>query len=284
MLEIIVNLDRRIIFVFIAIAVALPLIFTPNLPMGITPSVKKIFDKMESLKPGDAILFSGDYDPSSAPELEPMNIAIARHALKKDLRILTMDLWPAGPPLMEGSVAQAVAELEKEGIKKEYGKDYLFLGYKIGGYFVIDQMGSNIAAAFPMDKEGKNIKEYPITEGVNTLSDFSFVISLAAGSGGINDSWVPVGQARYGIVLAGGCTAVSAPELYPFLDTGQLLGLMSGLKGAAEYEKLLNDKYPQFALGTASSGMASQSIAHVVIVLFIIIGNIAFFMTRKQSK
>lgn len=285
MLEKISNLDRRVVFVFIALAVAIPLICTPKLPMSFTPAVTKIFNKVESLQPGDVVLISGDYDPGSMPELYPMNVALARHLMKKNVHLITMNLWPPGPPLMEGAVLEAVEELRKEGLERKYGEDFLFLGYKVGGIVVIEQLGHDIATAFPLDaREEKDINTFPIMKGVKNYNDMALVISLAAGSNGIYDAWVPVGQSRYNFVLAGGCTAVSAPDLYPFLDTGQLLGLMAGLKGAAEYEDLLTKEYPQFELGSASAGMASQSFAHLMIVIFIIIGNVTFFMLRDKQK
>jgi hypothetical protein len=40
--------------------------------------------------------------------------------------------------------------------------------------------------------------------------------------------------------VAVGVTAVMAADMYPYLQSGQLIGMLSGLKGAAEYEKLVD--------------------------------------------
>jgi len=40
--------------------------------------------------------------------------------------------------------------------------------------------------------------------------------------------------------VAVGVTAVMAADLYPYLQSGQLVGMLAGLKGAAEYEKLVD--------------------------------------------
>jgi hypothetical protein len=64
-----------------------------------------------------------------------------------------------------------------------------------------------------------------------------------------------------------------------------MVGLMGGIKGAAEYEALLRDTYPRYR-GTPMRGsrtMGPQTVAHLVIMLFIVIGNIAYFMTRNQQ-
>jgi len=77
--------------------------------------------------------------------------------------------------------------------------------------------------------------------------------------------------------IAGATTAISAPRQYPYLSSGQLLGLLGGLKGAAEYETLVERK------DRATAGMDSQSIAHVIIVIFIIVGNIILIRERRKK-
>ncbi len=65
---------------------------------------------------------------------------------------------------------------------------------------------------------------------------------------------------------------------YPYLQAGQLDGLLGGMAGAAEFEKLTGhyDK--------ATTFIKSQSFAHAVVVIFIIIGNVAFFRSRRTKK
>jgi hypothetical protein len=86
-----------------------------------------------------------------------------------------------------------------------------------------------------------------------------------------------VGNSLFHRPIAGGCTAVSAPQFYPYLQTGQLIGLLGGLKGAAEYETLVN------YAGDATRRMDAQSIAHLVIIIFIIFANISYFVLRKRG-
>jgi hypothetical protein len=71
---------------------------------------------------------------------------------------------------------------------------------------------------------------------------------------------------------------VSAPAFYPFLDAGQLKGLIGGMKGAAEYENLLEQ------IGTASAGMDAQSVAHGMIIFFIIFANFFYFLGKRRKR
>jgi hypothetical protein len=61
---------------------------------------------------------------------------------------------------------------------------------------------------------------------------------------------------------------------------------MGGIKGAAEYESLLIKHYPKYK-DKSNPGiqmMGPQAIAHIVIMLFIIIGNITFFIERRRER
>ena len=56
------------------------------------------------------------------------------------------------------------------------------------------------------------------------------------------------------------------------------------MPGAAEYEGLLANEFKEFNFeGEATGMMSAQSISHLVIVLFIIFGNIAYYFSRKRN-
>lgn len=284
MLKQMIDIDRRIIFIFIALAVAIPIALKLVMPTVTTPPVESIFRKMESLEEGDQILISGDYDPGSMPELYPMTLSIIKHAFLKNLKVVTINFWPPGVSLVESATEEAKMYMKKQGIEKEYGKDYVHIGYKVAAPVTIDQMGNNIATACPTDYQDNKWENLALVKRnkIRKLTDFELVHSLSAGDPGTK-TWVIMGQSRYGFPMAAGCTAVSAPDLYPYLNSGQLVGLMGGLRGAAEYETLLAKEYDdETLLGSASEGMPPQSIAHAVIVIFIILGNITYFTTRQK--
>lgn len=92
------TLDRRIIFLVIAIAVVIPVIVPLGLPITPTKSVIGAYDYTEKLKPGSLLLFSYDYGPSTKVELHPMVLAAMDQVLKKDCKIVGMALFPRGRP------------------------------------------------------------------------------------------------------------------------------------------------------------------------------------------
>jgi hypothetical protein len=265
------KIDRRIIFLLILLAVIIPLLIPLGFKIKVSEPVQKFYDTVEELEPGSVVLLSCEYDPSTMPEVFPMNEALARHCFAKDLKIVGMGLWPQGIPLNQASMEQAAREYGKE-----YGLDYVNLGYKAGGIVVVSAAAENIPGTFPQDWTGRSIEEFKIMEGIKNFDNIDLIISLSAGDPGVRE-WVMIAQGRYGKKVAAGVTAVSAPAFYPYLHAGQLRGLIGGMKGAAEYEKLIEKS------GTASAGMDAQSIAHAVIILFILLANI-FFIVGKQEK
>jgi len=117
---------------------------------------------------------------------------------------------------------------------------------------------------------------------IHNYDDVGLITALSSGSSPL---WFIVfARTKFGVEVGAGCTAVMAPELYPYLETGQLSGMLGGMKGAAEYEALVADKFGIPGRKRAAEGMGSQSIAHVVIMAFVVIGNIAYFSTRRREK
>ncbi len=264
MLQKLVDIDRRIIFALVAIAVVVSLLLSFRLPIPATPPVRAIYDMINGLPPDAHVLIAFDYDPAAKEELQPMAVALLHHLYSKDHKVIGLTLWPGGTGLAE----QALTTIADEYGRK-LGEDYVFLGYKPGVASLIINMGENLYTAFPKDFYGNDTRTIPALQGVESLRDMDYVIDLAAGASA--EVWIAFGREKYKFPMAVGCTAVIGPDLYPFLDSDQINGLMAGLKGAAEYETLINYK------AQAVEGMRPQSVTHALIVFFIIFSNVVFF-------
>ena len=267
----IVKLDRRIIFIVITLSIIIPLLFRVDLPLKITSEVKVVYDLVESLPEGSIIVLPCEYAPDTMAELEPMLFAVLRHCYRKNLKIIAGGFFVTGVNLIEQELRQIA---EEEG--KVYGEDYIFLGYRPYPAVVIMSMGQDFRQSFPEDYYGNPLDSLPMMRGVKNYYDTELVLTINATSG--VDFWVIYGHERYGFPLAIGVTAVMAADYYHYINSGQIIGVIGGLKGAAEYEKLIGRG------DMASMGMSIQSFAHIIIVLFIIIGNIGYFMTRKKKR
>ncbi len=273
MLQRLVALDRRWIFLAIAAAVVLPLALNLMLPTGdVSPRARQVYDKIEACAPGSAIVIVYDYGPAAMPELQPMALALTRHALQRGLRVLAMTLDAQGSLLADEVQKQIAIDLPG----KKDGTDYVNLGYKVGDQMVLLQMGGNFPSTFPKDAHGRSTKTLPIMRGLRNHEDIQLVIELA--SSDTPTTWVLFWHQPFDGALALGVTAIMAIDYYPYLDTHQVIGMLNGMRGAADYEKLI--KHPD----KATLGMAAQSIAHLAIILFVILGNIGYFALRAKRR
>ncbi|MFH2036857.1 MAG: hypothetical protein ABIJ45_10675 [Candidatus Zixiibacteriota bacterium] len=269
--------ERRIVFVYVGVALTLPFFMQFKLPVPISPEVQSAFDAVKNLSPGSKILAAYDYDPPSEPELQPMADAFMKYCFDHELKVIIVGLWPQGPQQADQSIEAALEYKPEFAQKVKYGEDYVNLGFQSGNEFVILRMGESFKAMFPKDVNGTPYEDIPLLKGVKNYSNIDYCMNFSAGKPGTQE-WVQGAVDRYGLKMSAGNTAVQAPMMYPFLQGGQLDGLMGGMAGAAEFELLTG--YP----GKASTYIKSQTFAHVVVVFFIIIGNLAFFKTGRRKK
>ncbi len=281
------RIDRRVIYLLLTLFVILPFFVPFEIPENIMPQTQRLFDFIDSIPSrGQAVILSFDYSPSTQPECHPMSIAILRHCFHKRIPVIGISFEPQGPGLALDALAQVADEMNAAAKSREdsviYGEDYVYLGWKSGRVAAMLEMGERITSVYPVDYFQRRTDSLPLMARIRNYKDVAIAIIIAAAT--YPDEWVMYPQARYGIKVAAGLTAVMAPEYYPFLQTGQFSGMISGMKGAAEYEKLILDHGYTDRPGRAETGMNSQSMIHLLIIIFIVIGNIGYFFARRAGR
>jgi hypothetical protein len=266
------NLDRRYIFLGVALAVIIPLLVPIGLPVDVSQPVQQVYDLIETLPPRSVVLMSIDYDPSGAPELYPATLSVMRQCFARNLRVFVIGMWATGVPLGQ----RALNTVAVEEYHKEYGKDFVNFGFRPGGAVMLVNLGRSIPDVCRQDVYGTAAEDLPMMKDVKSAKDIAFTITFSMGDPG-SDQWIWYYHARYGGHLATAQTAIGAPKYYQYLQTGQLIGLIGGMKGAAEYERLVDEP------GLATVGMDSQSIAHMLIIGFIALGNVLYWYEKRKK-
>lgn len=262
------RLDRRIIYLVIAVAVAVPLLIDVQLPVSVGPEVRKVFDKIDDIPAREFIMMSFDFEASSMAEIQPVAEALIRHAFEKDLRIVGLALFSEGTVIGYNIISSLADEYDKS-----YGEDYIYLGFRPQYVSAILGMGESINQVYPLDYNNNDWKDYSSFAGIKNYRDVSLVVSIADGS--LPTYWVEYAGSRYGQDIAAGITAVMATSYYPYTASGQLVGFVGGLKGAAEYENLLG------YVGSGHRGMLAQSSGHLAIIALVVLANLAAWRKRK---
>lgn len=271
-MERLLNLDRRIIFV--VLAVALVAVSLWQFPQPIKPSklVRAVYDRIEEMPERSVVMISTDFDPQARAELHPMTLALLKHCFKRNHRVLGLTFWVEG-----AQMAKSLFDTVGKEAGKEAGRDYTFFGYKPGGMVaIITNLGENISTTFDKDLDGRETAGLEVLKGVASLKDVDLLIGIAAGAS--VEPWIVYGADKYKVAIAAGCTGVMGPDMYPFVHSKQLVGLIGGLRGVADYETLMGEP------GDGVKGMAPQSTAHAIIVAFVILGNVLFFLSGRKGE
>ena len=269
------KLDRRWLYLLIFLSCIVPFWFPGMFPQefSVTKETQRVYDIIDGLDEGDAIFIDWAFDPTLQAELLPMVEQTIKQAFDKKLRVFIYYPLITGISLGQNLVEKIKSEPGFEHV--ESGIDYMHLGFlPIGVDMMLFSMYSDFKATF--GKEGR------IFQGIRTFADIKYMMSFA---GSAHPEYYIYLQRRFGFKMGSGVTAVVGPDFVPFLQTGQLDGMLFGLKGAAEYENLRISKGAEKTLNnSANAGMASLTLSHIIMFLFIGMGNFIYFYERKQKK
>lgn len=283
-------LDRRWIFLLMIVAITIPTVLKLRFEETPTPMTQRFFDAIENLPAGSKILMPLDYDPAGSPELGPMSKAALWHCMRKGHRIYVMTLWVAGDTFVKSNIVDPMMR-EFPEYRDGYGKNWVNLGYRPGLEVVIRSMANNLRATYTVDREGTAIDSLPVMNGINTVRDFDLIVSMSVGDPGTKQ-WVQYVVSPFRTPLIAGNTGVQAAQMMPYYPQ-QILGLLAAIKGAAEYEAAITKKYPEYATSAdgkridrhlvATGRMGPQLIAHCLILLLIVFGNVLLVLDRRMG-
>jgi hypothetical protein len=268
------NIDRRIIFVFVALICLAPLVMGFWIPNIVSPPTQALFDTVAKTPPDKLVVLHTNWDPGTSAENGPQTEALMAHLFKLKRRFAILSMYAQqGPTLAEG-----IADKVAKEFGAQYGKDWVNWGFKTGGTAWQQALPKNVPGALGgKDWKAVPLSQLPVMNGVKTFDDnVSLVVDITP-SGTLGDWIAFVGQPHH-VPIGFACTAVMAPEAYPFLDSGQIIGLMTGMAGAAQYFQLLGRK------GFVTLAMTSQAMAHFLILALIAIGNVGYFAGRRAQR
>lgn len=276
------NIDPRLLYLLLIIVVGLPIVVpVPVPPPAVSPATQGAYDTIERLGSDPVlsqklVILSCNFAAGTATENRTQCEVIMRHLMKKKMKFAIFAF--ADPQGRE--LGQQVANSLQAQYGYVYGRDYVNWGYRPGGAIVniLKAAVRDIPTAVGTDYKGTRLTEIPVMQNVKGVNDIAAIIELSGAN--ILPVWLSYFQ-RTGdqpIATIFCPTAVMAPEAFPFLKSGQLQGMLTGLAGAIEYEVLLKEP------GFASRASASLSYSHFLIIFLVILGNVGMIATRRQRQ
>jgi hypothetical protein len=204
-------------------------------------------------------------------------IAYVKHLFLRDVKVIFGSFMQSlTGPQYAASFFQLKVDPADYG--KVYGEDYCILPYVPGDEAGMVAWGENIRAVTPTDYYGTSLDDLSMFDNINTMVDIPYYVitggNIPSYEGGIRQWVTPYGTQAVGVI-----SSTFRPYLSPYLDTGQLQGLLVGSRGGAEYELLIGRP----GLGLAL--MDSLSIAITITLIALIVGNISEIgkMLRRGS-
>lgn len=261
---------RHWIFAGLFVLIGLTMASGIRLSAPISANTQEMHDYIESLPPGSVLLVSFDHEASSLPEIQPIALALLRHCFERDIHIIGIALMAEGTSIGYSLTNKAATEYGRE-----YGTDYVFLGFRPQYIAAILSMGESFKATFPEDYLGRSTSTIPLLDDIDDYTGVIGVLSIADGS--YTTHWIEYGG-RYNLNVLGGVTSAMVTTYDPYLASGQMRAMVSGLRGAAEYEDLIGVE------GGGARGMLAQSSAHLYIILLIVLGNISYFLKKRKER
>jgi hypothetical protein len=283
-----VQLDRRIIYLLVFLSVIVPLAGKFALKPVALSSADRLHGLIETLepRPGKIALLALDFGPSTRAENEPQAEVILEHLMRRRIPVAIFSLLPLSQIFLKTVPERVAQRLMKEipGERWEYGKDWVNLGFKPGTSLFLQAFAKSddLPTFLAKDAHGTELAHLPLFNGVRSIRDVLFLAEFT-GSVGVLDSYIQFFQRTdYVPPLGHGCTSITIPEAYIFLDSGQLKGLLEGVSGAAAYSQILRDRFPERGPDNALLINTALGVSQLLIILLVIVGNVVMFFQRSH--
>lgn len=261
---------RHTIFLLVFMVASIPLLRPLGIPLSITEEVRAVYDFIDALPEGTVICVNFDVTPAGYGEVGPATNSIMKHALSRNLRIMATAFCDTGPGIFKSAAETAIPP------GKEYGVDYVNLGFRAGDEASMAAFAADIHKTFAVDYLGNDVSTLQMMEDVKTINDVGLIVEVFSSTPGAQP-WIRQIADPYGVPMTSTCTANNIANLAPFVQSGQLIGLVAGLRGGAEYELLIDQ--PGFAV----AGMDAQSMTVLTILGLVVLGNVLYLTGSKKN-
>jgi hypothetical protein len=241
-------LDRRVIYVVLFILAALPFIVPIRLKPYVWKEVKAAYEVTDACPKDKVIAIDSDWDGGSQGENWPQYEAVVNHCMMRGIKfiVFSMDAAPQAQQMAE-NINIRLGKI----YGREYGKDWVNLGLTRGAPLTMGAIGRNVKKVFSTDFYGTpttDFKKLPLMKQVNTVRDFQALWSISYQP---SLDWLVFLDTTGQLPIMFGSAGIVTTSWYPYISSGQMRGMMPGVRGAAEYIELIKADYGDQYVGKA---------------------------------
>lgn len=264
------NLDIKWIHLGLMLSLAFSLVVPLGLPLSIGSRTQNFYDIIDNFPEGTVIHYGYDV---SAGSLEQMFLsdALYNHLLTKNYKIVYTS------NVQEGQIMWDQMRQKQGDYGKTYGEDFIFLGFIPGFEAGLANLATDMwTACGEKDYQGTPLSELPMMADIKSAEDFDVMIVTFPG-----DPFFYLRQWTNPYSIPTYCT--SPASLFPLLkpyegENNQIISILVGARGAAEYDFLLGRS------STALASMDAQSFGHMYTFAVFLLGNIIYTLYQSRRK
>jgi hypothetical protein len=241
------------------------------------PGVVEAVDTIDALAPGASVLLFWGYDPSTAGEMDLLALPLATHLAARQSRPLVVSLLPGGLATARRLFAQVAASgLEARQLQLAVGQAQMTTSVFLPGGAALPLVGQNPAVGL---SGGLGMGAAGLLNATDVAPVLAIVVSAQAEE--VID-WLEQAQPLNRLPVVAFTSAAADPVLRPYLESGQLRGLVSGFDGAWAYAQ--QSGLPMNPANEARLGgqLMRQTWGHLALLLAILLGNLAAFVGREN--
>lgn len=305
------GLPRPFLYFLLVLATAIPLFFDITVPNKPSDAAIDLYAATMKIPEGSTVLVSTEWTNGTRAESAGEFEAVMRMLMQRKCKFVIFSIGdPQAPPVAKEEIRilneERVANHEKP---YERWNDWIEIGYFANAEGTANAIGASVRNAFAGKKdinaqgENQDIFQSPVMQHVNTLKDIPVFFEITASS----TSTVYIQRISSKVPIALLCTGVMGPEAVPYYSSGQVVGLVAGLKGVVDLEALMaqgintkdadgkvkiastktSEEIPGFMdpkfKGKGAQYYPALHVAMFLLILAIVAGNVGMFMSKRSK-
>lgn len=244
------------------------------------PGVADTYSAINALPTNSVVLVNWAYDPATAGEMDTAALPVIEHLLEKNARLLVVSQLPGGPATARRLIGVARSRVSQAVLTRQMGENLIEAGYLPGGVGSLPLLALAPAQALPVDIQGRSLGNRSTLTAMQGSAP-ALLLILAARSEDTRQ-WLEQVQPLNAAPAVVVSSAAADPVIRPYVDSGQIVGLVSGYAGGVAYGDLLIDAAPMTAQEAQRRQITGQNWAMAVLLLVILVGNLAGLFERGE--
>jgi hypothetical protein len=245
------------------------------------PGVGGAYAAINALPTGSTVLIDWAYDPATAGEMDQVARPVIEHLIAQNADLIVISQLPLGPASARRLIAAAETSVWGEITARRLDATLVEGGFLPGGAATLPLLGQSPALGVPTDLQGRSAEIRP---PLQTLTEDGPALALVISAQFEPvQRWLEQVQPLNQTPTLAITSAAAAPPLRPYLDSGQLTGLVSGYNGGIGYRQLLLRPLARVEQIPLWRQIRGHNGALIVLLIVIVIGNLALSLERRSA-